>query len=102
GATQKRCTGSRGLLHSPAAACATAWIAAKSKAGPSTPRRHTCAGLQHGAISAHLADVYGSEVSQQTISTLTDQVIEGMAEWQNRPLDSVYPVVFIDCVHVKL
>ncbi|MEV6212321.1 IS256 family transposase, partial [Kitasatospora sp. NPDC051914] len=59
-------------------------------------------GLTHGEISAHLADVYGAEVSRQTISTITDQVIEGMAEWQNRPLDPVYPVVFIDCVHVKL
>ncbi|MFD8080962.1 IS256 family transposase [Kitasatospora sp. NPDC059722] len=59
-------------------------------------------GLTHGEISAHLAEVYGAEVSKQTISTITDQVIEGMAEWQNRPLDPVYPVVFIDCVHVKL
>ncbi|MFF4345533.1 IS256 family transposase [Kitasatospora sp. NPDC001540] len=59
-------------------------------------------GLTHGEISAHLADVYGAEVSKQTISTITDQVIEGMSEWQNRPLDPVYPVVFIDCVHVKL
>ncbi|WP_399171337.1 IS256 family transposase [Streptomyces sp. TLI_171] len=59
-------------------------------------------GLTHGEISAHLADVYGADVSKQTISTITDQVIEGMTEWQNRPLDPVYPVVFIDCVHVKL
>ncbi|WP_370447544.1 IS256 family transposase [Kitasatospora sp. SolWspMP-SS2h] len=59
-------------------------------------------GLTHGEVSAHLADVYGAEVSKQTISTITDQVIEGMTEWQNRPLDPVYPVVFIDCVHVKL
>ncbi|MFJ9841720.1 IS256 family transposase [Kitasatospora sp. NPDC101155] len=59
-------------------------------------------GLTHGEISAHLAEVYGADVSKQTISTITDQVIEGMAEWQNRPLDPVYPVVFIDCVHVKL
>ncbi|KJS51041.1 transposase, partial [Streptomyces rubellomurinus subsp. indigoferus] len=58
-------------------------------------------GLTHGEISADLAEVYGAEVSKQTISTITDQVIECMAEWQNRPLDSVYPVVFIDCVHVK-
>lgn len=59
-------------------------------------------GLTHGEISAHLAEVYGAEVSRQTISTITDKVIEGMNEWQNRPLDSVYPVLFIDCVHVKL
>ncbi|WP_443048574.1 IS256 family transposase [Streptomyces sp. NBC_00272] len=59
-------------------------------------------GLTHGEISAHLAEVYGAEVSKTTISTITDKVVDGMNEWQNRPLDSVYPVLFIDCVHVKL
>ena len=53
-------------------------------------------GLTTGEIPAHLAEVYGAEVSRQTISTITDKVMEGMAEWQNRPLDPVYPVVFID------
>lgn len=59
-------------------------------------------GLTTGEISAHLAEVYGAEVSRQTISTITDKVIEGMAEWQNRPLDPVYPVIFIDAIHVKI
>jgi transposase-like protein len=59
-------------------------------------------GLTHGEISAHLAEIYGAEVSKQTISTITDRVVEGMAEWQNRPLDPVYPVIFIDCVNVKI
>lgn len=59
-------------------------------------------GLTHGEISAHLAEVYGTEVSKQTISTITDSVVASMLEWQNRPLDAVYPVVFIDCVHVKV
>ena len=45
-------------------------------------------GLTHGEISAHLAEVYGAEVSKQTISTITDRVMEGMSEWQNRPLDA--------------
>ena len=53
-------------------------------------------GLTHGEIAAHLAEVYDAQVSKQTISTITDRVIEGMSEWQNRPLDPVYPVVFID------
>src|SRR5687768_14878764 len=53
-------------------------------------------GLTTGEISAHLAEVYGAEVSKQTISTITDKVLDGMAEWQNRPLDSVYPVIFLD------
>jgi putative transposase len=47
-----------------------------------------------------VAEVYGAEVSRQTISTITDKVIEGMVEWQNRPLDPVYPV--IDAIHVKI
>ena len=59
-------------------------------------------GLTTGEISAHLAEVYGAEVSRQTISTITDKVVEGMAEWQNRPLDAVYPVIFIDAIHVKI
>src|ERR687897_1745046 len=59
-------------------------------------------GLTTGEVQAHLAEVYGAQVSRQTISTITDKVVEGMAEWQNRPLDPVYPVVFLDAVHVKL
>ena len=59
-------------------------------------------GMTHGDIAAHLADVYGTEVSKTTISTITDKVLDGMVEWQNRPLDRVYPVVFIDAIHVKI
>lgn len=43
-------------------------------------------GLTHGEIAAHLAEVYDAQVSKQTISTITDRVIEGMSEWQNRPI----------------
>ncbi|MEY9934463.1 putative transposase [Catenulispora sp. GP43] len=59
-------------------------------------------GLTTGEVQAHLADVYGAEVSRQTISTITGKVLDGMAEWQNRPLDRVYPVIFIDAIHVKI
>ena len=59
-------------------------------------------GLTTGEIAAHLAVVYGVDVSRHTISTITDMVVEGMAEWQNRPLDPVYPVIFLDAVHVKI
>ena len=59
-------------------------------------------GLTTGEVAAHLADVYGANVSRQTISTITDKVIEGMNEWQNRPLDPVYPVIFIDAINVKI
>jgi transposase-like protein len=59
-------------------------------------------GLTHGEIAAHLGEVYGAEVSKQTITTITDRVLEDMAAWQNRPLDAVYPVLFIDAIHVKI
>jgi putative transposase len=59
-------------------------------------------GLTHGEIAAHLAEVYGAEVSKQTITTITDRVMEGMADWQSRPLDAVYAVIFIDAINVKI
>jgi len=59
-------------------------------------------GLTTGEISAHLADVYGAEVSKDTISRITEAVVDELVAWQSRPLDQVYPVVFIDAIHVKL
>jgi transposase-like protein len=59
-------------------------------------------GLTTGEVQAHLAEIYGAEVSRQTISTITDRVLEGLAAWQARPLDPVYPVIFIDAIQVKL
>ena len=59
-------------------------------------------GLTTGEISAHLVEVYGSDISRETISKITDAVLEDMAGWLNRPLDRVYPVVFIDAIHVKV
>ncbi len=59
-------------------------------------------GLTHGEISAHLEEIYGAEVSKQTITAITDRVMEGMADWQSRPLDPVYAVVFIDAIQVKI
>lgn len=59
-------------------------------------------GLTHGEISAHLAEIYDVSVSKETVTRITDSVIETMTEWQNRPLDEVYPVMFIDAIHVKV
>jgi transposase-like protein len=59
-------------------------------------------GLTHGEICAHLAEVYGADVSKQTITAITDRVMEGLADWQNRPLDPVYAVLFIDAINVKI
>jgi transposase-like protein len=59
-------------------------------------------GLTTGEIAAHLAEVYGVDMSRETISKITDAVIEEMNTWLVRPLDRVYPVVFIDAIHVKV
>ena len=62
----------------------------------------TARGLTTGEICAHFAEVYGASVSKDTISRITDKVIEEMTEWRNRPLDRVYPVLFIDALVVKV
>ena len=59
-------------------------------------------GLTTGEISAHFAEIYGVSVSKETISRITDKVIEEMTDWCNRPLDGVYAAVFIDAVMVKV
>jgi transposase-like protein len=59
-------------------------------------------GLPAGEVAAHLAEIYDIEVSRETISNITDRVLEGLAEWQSRPLDPVYPVIFIDAINVKI
>jgi len=59
-------------------------------------------GMTTGDIANHLADVYGSEVSRDLVSRVTDAVVEQMAEWQNRPLDAIYPVMLIDAIVLKV
>jgi putative transposase len=62
----------------------------------------TAKGLTTGEVAAHLAEVYGADVSKDHISTITEKVLDSFVEWQNRPLDAVYPVIFIDAIHVKI
>ncbi|MBG6237295.1 transposase-like protein [Mycetocola sp. CAN_C7] len=59
-------------------------------------------GLTTGEISAHFAQIYGASVSKETISRITDKVIEEMNEWSARPLDEVYAAIFIDAIVVKI
>jgi putative transposase len=47
-------------------------------------------------IHEHLSELYGTEISRDLISTITDAVLEDVAQWRNRPLDKIYPIVFID------
>src|SRR3954451_7362795 len=59
-------------------------------------------GMTTGDIVAHLQDMYGSQVSKDLVSRVTDAVLADMAEWANRPLDPVYPVLLIDCIFVRI
>ena len=59
-------------------------------------------GLTTGEISAHFAEIYGASVSKETISRITDAVVEEMTEWASRPLDAVYAAIFIDAIVVKV
>lgn len=47
-------------------------------------------------VSAHFAEIYGASAGKDQVSRITDAVIAEMVEWQNQPLDRVYPVVFVD------
>lgn len=59
-------------------------------------------GLTTGDIVEHLEQIYGSRVSKDLVSKITDQVVAELTEWQNRPLDPVWPVIFIDAIYVKI
>jgi putative transposase len=55
-------------------------------------------GLTTGETSAQFAEIYAASVSKETVSRITDKVMEEMSEWANRPLDSVYAAIFIDAI----
>ncbi len=59
-------------------------------------------GMTVREIQGHLLELYGLEVSPDLISTVTDAVLETVAEWQNRPLEAMYPLVFFDALRVKI
>jgi putative transposase len=59
-------------------------------------------GLSVRDIQAHLQEIYGVEVSPDLISSVTDAVMDDVRAWQTRPLDDVYPVVFLDCLVLKI
>lgn len=56
-------------------------------------------GMTTGDIEAHIQDIYGIEVSDTTISRITDKILPIAKEWQQRPLEAVYAVVFLDAIH---
>jgi len=59
-------------------------------------------GLTTGEISAHFAEIYGASVSKDTVSRITDRVLEDMQAWSSRPLQRVYAAVFIDAIMIKV
>jgi putative transposase len=59
-------------------------------------------GLTTREITGHLKELYGVDVSPSLISAVTDTVIEDVKAWQGRPLDSVYPIVYLDAIHLKM
>jgi len=59
-------------------------------------------GMSYSDISDHVAELYGLEVSESTLTGITDALIPKVKEWHNRPLDAVYPVVWLDAIHFKV
>ncbi len=59
-------------------------------------------GMSYEAICEHLAELYGLEVSSAKISQITDKLLPVITEWRNRPLEAVYPIVFLDAMHFKV
>lgn len=58
-------------------------------------------GMTIREIQEHLYEIYGTDVSPDLISRVTEKVLDEVNAWQNRPLDELYPIIFLDCIHVK-
>lgn len=59
-------------------------------------------GMSVREIQGHLKELYHTEVSPALISAVTNEVVEDVRQWQGRPLDAVYPILYLDCIHVKV
>uniref|UniRef100_UPI0035B60B7C IS256 family transposase n=1 Tax=Emticicia agri TaxID=2492393 RepID=UPI0035B60B7C len=59
-------------------------------------------GMSTRDISSHIKELYQMDISATQLSTITDKVIPAMQEWRSRPLESIYPIVFMDCIHYKV
>ena len=59
-------------------------------------------GMTTRMITGHLKELYGVEVSPSLISAVTDTVLDDVKAWQSRPLDAVYPIVYLDAIHLKM
>lgn len=59
-------------------------------------------GMSYGDIRDHVSEIYGLDISDGAISAITDRILPEIREWQNRPLASVYPVIWLDAIHFKV
>lgn len=59
-------------------------------------------GMSYSDIQGHLREMYDVEISDGTISAITDRIIPEIKEWQNRPLENIYPVIWLDAMHFKV
>src|SRR5262249_12452197 len=59
-------------------------------------------GMSVREIQGHLRDLYGIDASPDLVSAVTDAVLDEIAEWQNRPLEALYPLIFFDAIRVKI
>ena len=58
-------------------------------------------GMGYNDISSHLLDMYGLEISTCTLTAVTDKIIESVKAWQSRPLETIYPIVWMDAIHYE-
>lgn len=59
-------------------------------------------GMTVREIQQHIEETYGAEISPTLISSVTDAVMDEVTAWQSRPLDALYPIAYLDCIHVKV
>jgi len=59
-------------------------------------------GMTTGDINIHMNEIYGVNIDKSTVSTITDKILPLVKEWQNRPLSSIYPIVYLDAIHFKV
>ena len=73
-----------------------------SKGSTTRSWRLYCRGLSTRDIEAHLEEIYGVKVGRELISKVTDAVMDDVREWAKRPLEDVYPVIFLDALVLKI
>jgi transposase-like protein len=59
-------------------------------------------GMSYSDIREHIEQLYGMEVSEATLTNITDSIIPKVKEWQNRPLEAVYPIMWLDAIYFKV